>query len=89
MVETEGAGEVHAVSKTIENRLEMAPVFLKFVSIDRVKLKLVITVVRSDDGTVLGKSGDVRQLRLEAQLGKEATRNICSGPNRNSEPSRN
>ena len=39
----------------------------------------LITVVRSDDCTnfrVAGKPGDVRQLRFEAQLGKEATRNI-------------
>ena len=42
-------------------------------------VKPVITVVRSDDCTVFqvaGKPGDVRQLRLEAQLGKEATGNI-------------
>ena len=39
----------------------------------------VITVVRSDDCTVFqvaGKPGDVRQLRFETQLGKEATSNM-------------
>ena len=37
----------------------------------------IITVIRSDDCAVFqvsGKLGDVRELRLEAQLGKEATR---------------
>ena len=33
---------IYAVSKTIKNRLEVAQVFLKSMSIDRVKLKLII-----------------------------------------------